>query len=456
MEPIVSKAKYVYREINDLKDMLEQVTALHSESEAFIKKAKDVYVGVSYKKYKGDVFGLGTEFLKRNIKGEKVILLSENRYEWCVTFMATVCSEGIIVPFSPDISENELVSRINNVKGKFIVFSEKYRDVVRNIRKKCPTLEYTIDMDTIIDDDENLSLLRLIELGSKAIGNGETDFAKLEVNREAIAGIFYGNTIIKNKAVMLSHKNLASEIMGIVSSVSITENDKTSAFLSFSEVSHCVADFLAINNQGGTIYFAEKNKNINEVLEENEPTIIFLSDELLNRMYNNMLDFLGNMPRIRKMRLLMFISTILIKFNIDLRKKLFKDILKTFGKNLKSIVLISRNVKSKILKEFYNLGIETIQCYEVIEASGIVMLNNKREFMKAPAIGLPIPGLKASIMASSNKLSGEITLKGNTVMTGYYDDRKATKKVIDENILYTGKNGVRDKSGYFYEIIVKK
>ena len=448
----MSKPKYVLREINDLKDMLEQTVALHSEDDAFIKKAKDVYVGVSYKKYKEDVFGLGTELLKRNIKGDKLILLSENRYEWCVSFMATTCNGGIIVPISPEISESELISRINHVRGKFIIFSEKYRELIRNIRKKCPTLEYTIDMDAIIDDNENLSLLRLIELGNKAIINGENEFAKLEINKDDIAGIFYGDTIVKGKGVMLSHKNLVSAVMGIVSFLPITNQDKTSVFLSLSDISQCISNFLVMINQGGTVYFSEKNKGICETLKDTNPTVIFLSKGLLRKIYDNIWTDLGGMPNVRKVKILMFISTVLIKFNIDLRKKLFKDVLKNFGKNLKSIVLIGKEVKNKMLNDFHTFGIDTVQCYEVLEVSSVVMVNNKREFVKDNVIGVPLPGLKACIFSSGNKSSGEIVLKGDNVMVGYYDDRKATKKVIDDEFLYTGKSGYRDKKGYFYEI----
>jgi len=452
----MSKPKYVLREINDLKDMLEQTVALHSENDAFIKKTKDISIGVSYKKYKEDVFGLGTELLKRKINGEKVILLSENRYEWCVAFMGSVCSRGVIVPLSPDISEDMLVSRINEVRGKFVIFSEKYRDIIRKIRKKCPTLEYTIDMDTIIDDDENLSLLRLVEIGSKAISSGENEFAKLEIDKDSTAGIFYGNTLIRDKGVMLSHKNLASAIMGIVSFLPISSDDKVSAFLHFSELSHCVCDFLVINNQGGTIFFSEKNKTINENLCDNNPTLVFLSKDLFIKLYNNIWRGLGDMPNIRKTRLLMFFSNILAKFNIDLRKRLFKDILKSFGKNLNTIVLISQTEKKKRKRDFYTFGIDTIQCYDIVEASSIVFINNKREFIKESIIGIPLPGVKACISSSNNKNAGEITLKGDNIMIGYFDDIKSTKKVLEEGILYTRKSAYRDKSGCFYSLDKKE
>ena len=146
----------------------------------------------------------------------------------------------------------------------------------------------------------------------------------------------------------------------------------------------------------------------------------------------------------------MFISTILVKFNIDIRKRLFKDILKNFGKNLNTIVVSGYPLNNKILRDFSTLGLNVIPCYEILEASSIVMINNKKEFIKENVMGCPLPGLKASILNSNGKVPGEITLKGYFVMVGYYDDKKATVKVLKDNILHTGKIGYRDKNGCFY------
>lgn len=455
MEPIMSKPKYVSRKINDLKDMLEQTVALHSDRDAFVKKTKDAHVGVSYKKYKDDVFGLGTELLKRNIAGERVILLSENRYEWCVCFMASACCEAVIVPLTDEFTTDEIVSKINMVKGKFIIFSEKYREEVKNIRRKCPTLENFIDMDTITDDVENMSLLRLVDLGSKAIQNGENSFSKLEINSNSVAGIFFGDTLIKDKGVMISHKNFASVIMGVVSTLPVNTDDKSVASLHFSDLSQCVCNFLAISNQGGTISFSDSDKSILENLKENNPTIIFPDRKLLSGIYSEAWKSVGSMPYVRKTKILMVISNILLMLNLDLRHKLFKDILKNLGKDLNMIVLIDKKMKSKALKEFFCWGVETAYCYDLLEASSVVMLNNKWEFFKKKFMGKPLPGISAIITKSSNKFVGEITLSGDNIMVGYYNDKKATQKVIRDDILYTGLKGVRDKNGIFYCEIIK-
>lgn len=450
MKPIMSKPKYVTRDINNLKDMLEQTVALYSDKDAFIKKSKDIYVGVSYKKYKEDVFGLGTELMKRGVSGERVILLSENRYEWCVSFMATTCGNGIIVPLANDINDTELVSKINSVGAKFIVFSEKYRNLIKEIKRKCPTLEYTIDIDIIIDDTENLSFLRLIELGNKDIQNGNNAFMKLEVDNDIGAGIFYGNTIIKDRMVLLSHKNLISSVMGVISFMPINDSSKTLVLNHMSEAAWCICNFLSLIAQGGTICFEEEDKTYEVSLGETNPSVIFVSKEILEELYQKIWIDLGNYSNIRKIKSLMVISAFLIRFNIDFRNKFFGSILKKFGKNLKLIVVIDKKRENKILTDFSILGFDMMTCYEILEACSIVMIDHKKEFMKENVMGVPLPGIKAYELNSNFKTPGELILSGDIVMLGYYDDRKATGKVIKDGDLYTGKIVYRDKNGCFY------
>lgn len=452
----MSKPKYVARDFVDLKDMLEQTVALYSDKEAFVKKSKDVYVGVSYKKYKEDVFGLGTEFLKMQFNGESVVILSENRYEWCVSFMATVCGNGIAVPISGNLNEAEVVSKINCVKAKAIVFSEKYRDLVKNIRKKCPGLKYIIDMDTIIDDSESLSFLRLIDIGNKDIQNGNNDFAKFDVDREAGACIFWGETIIKGKPVLLSHKNLVSNITGMISFLPIKSDDKTVILQSLSEAPFCICNFLVPVAQGGTICFSESNDLEDGVFIDSNPSVIFVSKDLFYNIYRKIWAGLGNMPEIRKTRLLMLISIILVKFNIDRRSKIFGKILNEFGKNLKLIVVIGNNVKSRILRDFCTWGFNVVECCDMLEATSLIMINEKKELKREMNGGVPLPGLKTWILNSNGRVPGEIVFEGDSVMKGYYDDKKATQKVIIDGVLHTGKIGYKDKSGSFYFVKHKK
>jgi len=445
MESIMTKPKYTSRKINDLKDLLEQSVALYSSDNAFIKRTKEGHVGVTYKKYKEDVFALGTELLKFNINDEKVIILSEPRYEACATFMAVACGGGIVVSLPLDLTENEIISKINELKAKYIVFSEKYRNLVKGIIAKCESLEKGIDLDTVLDDEYNFSFLKLIESGNKCIQNGDNSYAKLVVDKESIASLFTSNK--KENFVMLSHKNFSASIMEMVSIFPLNASEKTINLTPFSNIYELIYNFLMILYVGGTICFYEEDKSVAELLREFHPTLITFSPEGFDEFYKELWESVGNMPNIRKTKLLMIISDILRKFNIDIRRKLFNNIFDSLGEELNKIIVCNGNSRAEKLKEVNTLGIKSFYGYSIIEATSIITLN-KVDNLKEKSIGIPLPEVQM-VVNNTNGGVGEIMLKGDFVMSGYYNDKKETSLSVKDGWLHTGDVGYRDKQGSF-------
>lgn len=445
MESIMTKPEYSTRNINDLKDLLEQSVALYSDRDAFIKKTRDTYVGVTYKKFKEDIFSLGTKLLELSIKGERVILLTEPRYEACVTFLAVACSGGMIVPLSLNFEEDELVDKINQVGARFIVFSKKYKTSVNNIFTKCKTLKYGIDLDAMSDDTNSYSFLKLIDLGNKCILNGDNSFAKLELDNKDIATILFSNR--NSLGVMLSHNNLVSSIMAISSIFPMEDDDRSIILSSFDSVIECVNNFLMMIYFGATVCFNEDDKKILSVLEELKPSVITFSDELFEKFYNDLWQSIGNMPEMRKTKLLMFLANILRKFNIDIRRKLFGNILKNCGENLSRIIVFTSNPNLELFKSLNTFGIDVFFGYGQVETSSFISLN-KIGSIKEKSIGRPIPELKLSINNTNERGVGEIILKGDMVTFGYYNNKKLTNDIIKDGFLRTGVIGYQDKNGY--------
>lgn len=445
MESIMTKPEYTTRKINDLKDLLEQSVALYSDKDAFIKKTRDTYVGVTYKKYKEDIFALGTKLLELAIKGERVVLLSEPRYEACVCFMATICSGGIVVPFSLELSEDELISKINQVGAKFIVFSEKYRDVVNKISSKCVTLRLGLDMDAMSDEASNYSFLKLIDLGNKCILTGDNSYAKLEIDNDSDAIILFSDR--NSSGVVLSHKNLASAVMAMASIINVSYEDKSIILSSFDSIIECVNNFLMMNYFGATICFGEEEKGILEVFKELKPSVISFPEKMCDKFYNELWESVGSMPNVRKTKLLMLFCDILRKFNVDIRRKLFKEILKNCGDELSRIIVSVSEVNLDMLRSLNTFGIDTFFGYSEKEASSFITLN-KIGSIRERSIGRPIPELEARINNINDKGVGEIIVKGDMVTKCYYDSKKLTQDIIKDGWLRTGVIGYQDKNGY--------
>ena len=391
MEPIMTKPLYKVRKINDLKELLDQCTALYSDEMAFMSKVDDKYVGTTYKKYKEDVYALGTMLSELGMKNEHIAVIGENRYEWCVTYMAVTCGGGVIVPLDKELPKAEIENLLNRSKAKVIVFSKKYREYVREFMQKNSNLTVAIDMDSKIKEEGIYSFSELINQGIKAIEAGNNEYGKTKIERNSLAGIFFtSGTTELAKGVMLSHKNIASNVMAGMALFKAQPGDRLLSILPIHHTYECTCEFLLMTFQGATIYFCEGLKHIQKNLQEAKPTILLVVPLILENMYNKIWKQIEKKGITKKVKLALSISNILLKLNIDIRKKVFKDILDVLGGKLNVAIAGAAAVNPEVLKGLRSFGIQTIQGYGLTESSPLAALN-PLSAAKDAAIGIPMP-----------------------------------------------------------------
>lgn len=450
MEPMMTKPIYKVRKINDLKELLDQCTALFSDEIAFMSKVDDKYVGTTYKKYREDVYALGTMFSKLGIKNEHIAVIGENRYEWCVTYMATTCGGGVIVPLDKELPKDEIENLLKRSKAKAIVFSKKYREYIKEFMKTNENLTIAIDMDARVKEEDIYSFNELINEGNKLIESGNNEFGKTKIESSQLAGIcFTSGTTELAKGVMLSHKNIASNVMAGMALFNANPGDRLLSILPIHHTYECTCEFLLMTFQGATIYFCEGLKHIQKNLQEAKPTIILVVPLILENMYNKIWKQIEKKGITKKVKTALSISNFLLKLNIDVRKKLFKDILAVFGGELKVAIAGAAAVNPEVLKGLRSFGITTIQGYGLTESSPLAALNPVNK-AKDAAIGIPMPDSLMVIDNPDKDGIGEILIKSDSIMMGYYENKEATDAVLINGWLHSGDIGYRDKDGYFY------
>lgn len=450
MEPMITKPIYKVRKINDLKELLDQCTALFSDEIAFMSKVDDKYVGTTYKKYKEDVYALGTMFTKLGIKNEHIAVIGENRYEWCVTYMATTCGGGVIVPLDKELPKSEIENLLKRSKAKAIVFSKKYREYVKEFKKNNENLMFAIDMDSKVKEEGIYSFTELIDDGIKLISSGNNEFGKTKIDSTQLAGIcFTSGTTELAKGVMLSHKNITSNVMAGMALFKAGPGDRLLSILPIHHTYECTCEFLLMTFQGATIYFCEGLKHIQKNLQEAKPTILLVVPLILENMYNKIWKQIDKKGITKKVKTALSISNFLLKLNIDVRKKLFKDILTVFGGELKVAIAGAAAVNPEVLKGLRGFGITTIQGYGLTESSPLAALNPVTK-AKDAAIGIPMPDSLMVIDNPDKDGIGEILIKSDSIMMGYYENQEATDAVLINGWLHSGDIGYRDKDGYFY------
>jgi len=442
------------RHIKNLKDLIEQSCNLYGSKNAFyVKSDGQNYKGITYNEYKNDMDSLGTALLNLGLKNQSIAVIGENRYEWCLTYLSTVNGVGVIVPLDKELPTSEVENLLKRSKASAVVYSDKYHEKLKEISKNVPNISYFINMD--IDnhiDNRFLSLKELIIEGKELIKKGKIEYPNTVIDENAMNFlIFTSGTTGFAKGVMLSHKNICTNIISVVSALYIDNTDSVLSILPLHHTYACTVDFLTFNYIGGCISFNEGLKYISKNLKETKPTILILVPLIIENMYKKIWTQASKNWTLKfKLKLGLHISNFLYNtFKIDLRRKIFKQVIDNIGGRVRLIIAGAAAIDPLVSKGLRNMGILTLQGYGLTEASPIVAVNRDNNY-KDNSIGLSLPGVEVKLANIDTEGVGEIIVKGDNIMLGYYQNEDATKDVLKNGWLYTGDLGKIDNEGFIY------
>jgi len=308
-----------------------------------------------------------------------------------------------------------------------------------------------MDIDKHIDDSF-LSLKALIAEGKELLNSGNSDYLNATVDENEMRFlIFTSGTTDLAKGVMLSHKNICTDIVAVVSALYIDSTDSILSILPLHHTYACTVDFLTFIYIGGCVSFNEGLKHIPKNLKETKPSILILVPLIIENMYQKIWAQASKDWKLKlKLKLGLFVSGFLYKcLKIDVRRKIFKEVIDNFGGRIRLIIAGAAAIDPEVIRGLQNMGILTLQGYGLTEASPIVSVN-REEKNKDNSIGLPLPGVEVKIVNPDNEGNGEIIVRGGNVMLGYYQNEEATKKVLKDGWLYTGDLGKMDEEGFLY------
>lgn len=442
------------RTIIDLKDMMNQTYKLFSKATAVkYKDPKDsnIIKSFTYKELVDNINALGTKLIEMGLKGKKIAVISENRKEWGITYMATICGTGVIVPLDKMLPANELESLIIRSGISAIVYSSEYDEILRDIKNRNITdLRYYISMDLEKNTKGFYSLNRLIESGKELIENGNKDFLDAQINNEEMAEmLFTSGTTAMSKAVMLSHKNICTNLMDIAKTFLLTENDTFLSILPMHHTFECTVGFLDAFYRGTSTAYCDGVRHILDNLKEYQVTCMVAVPALFEIMYKRTMSQIEKMGKLQEVEKGIKISQVLLKFGIDIRRKVFKDIIDNFGGKFRLAVIGGAAIDVNTEIGFNNLGIKICQGYGLTETSPVLAAEDDFEW-KIGSVGKVMPSVRIKIINKDENGVGEILAKGDNVMLGYYNNDEANKEVFDKDWLCTGDLGYIDKKGFLF------
>ena len=414
-----------------LKDLLRNNSQKFGDSLAYQIKINDAYVKHTYSEVGQTARGLISKLKGLGIKkGDKVAILSENRPEWPISYLAVTGMGAVAVPLDSLGTEYDIKGIIAHSEAKGVIVSDKFLPLI----KDASNLGFTISMDKDFDSLK---------------GSASNDLG-YDVHKDDLAAIVYtsGTTGIP-KGVMLTHNNIVTNFVTGAALFEIGPTDMALSVLPIHHTFETIAGFLAMFYCGARVTYAESLKSFKLIqnMVETGTTILIGVPMLYQLFYDGIMreveekgpafNFIFNV-----LFALSRISRTLFKANIG--GLLFRQVHQKLGGHFRFWVSGGAAIDPELLDNFDLMGLTIIQGYGLTESSPVISANDLSH-NKYGSVGRPIPGVCIKIGEN-----GEILATGPNIMQGYFKMPEESKKVLKDDWLYTGDVGRIDKDGYLY------
>ncbi len=444
---------YKGRTLNNFKELIERYENEYSEKIAFTykenPKSKE-FINISYSKFASDIKSLATSLIHLGLSKKRVAIIASNRYEWCVSYLAITTSDIVVVPLDKSLPDNEIESLIKRSEVEAIIFDKKHIDVLKNLKASNTTnLKHLICMDNTEDKDViNYSIL--VSKGNYLLENDDQKYQNIKLDNNKISiMLFTSGTTAISKAVMLSQANICADIYALSQMTDIRREDIFLSFLPLHHTFESTCTFLYGTSCGITVAFSDGLRYVANNLKEFNITGFVSVPLMLEIMYKKIDKAIEEQGKKKLVKTMSSVCNFLLKFGIDIRRKVFKTILNSFAPNLRVLIAGGAPMSKDAIECFVNLGINLLQGYGLTETSPVLAGENDK-YKKAGSVGFALPGITIEIDNSNDEGIGEIKAKGPTIMKGYYENEEATNEVLKDGWFYTGDLGYIDKEGYLF------
>ena len=436
-------------EVTDLKDMLNKTRELYGDKPGYkIKIGKGQYKTYTHNEIRDMINYLGTALISLGLKGKRIGVIGENRYEWELAYLSVVCGVGIVVPMDKSLPANELEEVIERSEVEAIFYSKKYEETIKKIKySEKNKLKHLISMDTDIHDEGIYSEKELIEKGKELLDSGNREYINAKINPEEMRiMLFTSGTTSKSKVVALSHKNLISNVMDYASVVDVNSDDRILSFLPLHHVYECTVGMLVSLYVGAERAFCDGIRHIVENLNEYKITYAAFVPAIYELMYKNIWKMIEKKGKVEETKELMQEYK---DKSMQEKKEVFKEIHDMYGGCIKLFITGAAALDKEVIETFRNWGINLCQAYGLTETSPIIGIETN-EHHRVGSIGRPIPHVQARIDEADDDGVGELVVKGPNVMLGYYNNKKATDSVMEDGWFHTGDLARIDEDGYIF------
>ena len=404
-------------EYQNIKEMMYDIAQKYNQKIAFTVKHKDgdkvEYEDISYMKLLEQTNYLGTKFYDLGFKDKRVAIVGRNCYFWYLAHLANLLGGIVSIPLDKELQIDELESCLIRSKADVLVFDEKYTENIEKLKSRG-----NVKIEKYISMNENKgydSLNKLIEEGKSILKSGNKEYIDHEIdNNKMNILLFTSGTTSKSKAVMLSHKNVASNLYSLQLVEDVRKTDVNIALLPFHHIfgSTCMLVMLAC---GTKTVFSDGLRYIAQNMKEYKVSVFVGVPILLESIYKKIQEGIKKQGKTKVVAVAKKISNFLLKLHIDIRRKLFKSIIDELGGALRFVISGGAPLDKKVAQGFNELGINVVQGYGLTETSPVIASENCRK-VKYGSVGFPMENVELELVNQDEQGIGEIRVKGPNVM----------------------------------------
>ncbi len=447
--PLDEYPLYTVPELRTFQDILRNGIGAHADSLALSDLLQTPIQQATYSQLYRHVVRFGQALKDLGLKErDHVALIAENRVQWCIAYLAITCFNYVVVPIDKNLKDNEILTILHASDSRAAVFSENFREMFGEFQRSVTKLEILVDMDLPAKRGNAHSMKELIE--SRPLPSTGDPFTHVDAEAMAVI-VFTSGSMGHAKGVMLSQKNICSNLRAMLQMVEIPSTDRFLSVLPMHHTYECTCGFLCPLVKGASVHYARSLKTVAEDMMAVRPTVVLGVPLLFEKMYRRISQAIAE-KRVASaiMKPLQVLMGMLEAVGVEgVRQKIFKEVHDRFGGCIRMLIVGGAAPDPEVARGFRALGFTFLQGYGLTECSPILALNRLRKY-RDDAAGLPLPGVALRIEDPDEEGRGEIVARGDSIMLGYYNNDAATRDVLRDGWFFTGDYGCIDEHGFLH------
>ena len=443
-----------FYQFSDMRELIRVSSEIYGDRDAFVTKVKGrtrkeaTYLNTTYRQFFQEINCLGTALCNLGLQGSSIAVVGENSYRWCLAYFAVCCGVGQIVPLDKLLQKDELESCLKRSGARAVFCDKKKYSILKEIREEGNTsLEYIILLDGYEEGDPEI--IDLVLKGKSLLADGNRSYLDAEIDRDkSLFLLFTSGTTSQSKAVMLSHRNFMSCVYAMDIEEKFTPDDVNLMIL---PLHHCygMTGLMTFLSQGMKTAFCDGLRYISDNLKEYQVSVLMSVPLLLENMHRKIVKAIDKQGMAKNFEKGQKICKALDRLGIDARRKVFANIIEQLGGNMRFIINGAAALDPETSKFFNSIGILTVQGYGMTETAPSISSESWRN-IKPGSVGKLFSNVEGRIIDKDEDGIGELIVRGDNVMQGYYNDPEATNEVLKDGWLHTGDLAYFDEEGFLF------